>query len=99
MSEERAPEQAGVRPAGKRQVAGSATATEAKSLVHDDEKLGGGPTQYIPEVVSEMRKVIWPTFGQMVSSVVVVVIFLILMTALVSVVDFAAGKGITALFG
>ncbi|MDO4909077.1 MAG: preprotein translocase subunit SecE [Corynebacterium sp.] len=100
MSEERAPEQAGIRPAGKRQVVGSATATEAaQAQLNDEEKLGGGVSKFLPEVNAEMRKVIWPTARQMVTSVVVVVIFLVAMTALVSVVDYLAGMGVSHLFG
>lgn len=99
MSEDRTPEQSGLRPAGKRQVMGSATSSERTSAPRsDEEKLGGGITQYIPEVVSEMRKVIWPTASQMVVYTFVVIVFLVLMTALVSGVDFLAAQGIDKLF-
>lgn len=99
---DRQPTQPGAaRPAGKRQLAGVGTASsssyEAKRVGKpepEDEKPGGGVTSFIPEVVSEMRKVIWPTARQMVIYTLVVFAFLIVVTALVSGVDFIVGLGV-----
>jgi preprotein translocase subunit SecE len=97
------PNQAGAaRPTGKRQMTGAGTATtsssyEAKRVAKtspEDEKPGGGAASFLPEVVSEMRKVIWPTARQMVVYTAVVFAFLIVVTALVSGVDFVAGLGV-----
>ncbi|MCS5478434.1 preprotein translocase subunit SecE [Corynebacterium sp. YIM 101645] len=97
------PNQSGAaRPTGKRQMAGVGTTTtsssyEAKRVARtgpEDEKPGGGVASFLPEVVSEMRKVIWPTARQMVVYTLVVFAFLIVVTALVSGVDFVAGLGV-----
>jgi preprotein translocase subunit SecE len=99
---DRQPNQPGAaRPTGKRQLAGVGTTSsasyEAKRVVKsdaEDEKPGGGVASFIPEVVSEMRKVIWPTARQMVVYTLVVFAFLIVVTALVSGVDFIVGLGV-----
>lgn len=56
------------------------------------------PIQYIKQVAEELRKVIWPTRSQMITYTIVVFLFLIFMTALVSGVDFGAGKLIEVIF-
>lgn len=89
-------------PTGKRQMQGAEPVTSdtyqskrvEKAANNDDEKPGGGPMNYLPEVVTEMRKVIWPTAQQMVAYTLVVFAFLIIMTALVAGVDFLAGAGV-----
>lgn len=99
------PNQSGAaRPTGKRQMTGVGTTStttsssyEAKRVAKaspEDEKPGGGVLSFMPEVVSEMRKVIWPTARQMVVYTAVVFAFLIVVTALVSGVDFLAGLGV-----
>lgn len=92
------------RPTGKRQLSGVSTtstaAFEAKSAgsprvtSDDDSSFGGGTLAFVPEVISEIRKVIWPTAKQMVIYTIVVIVFLIILTALVSGVDFLAGLGV-----
>ena len=56
------------------------------------------PVTYLQQVVEELRKVIWPTRNQMITYTVVVFLFLIFMTALVSGVDFGAGKLVEIVF-
>ena len=56
------------------------------------------PITYISQVVEELRRVIWPTRGQMITYTIVVFLFLIFMTALVSGVDFGAGKLVELVF-
>ncbi|MCZ9309460.1 preprotein translocase subunit SecE [Corynebacterium uberis] len=97
MSEERG----NLTPTGKRQRTGASTVTSATyqskqvaKTARDDENPGGGPLRYLPEVASEMKKVIWPTASQMVTYTLVVFAFLIVLTALVSGVDFLAGLGV-----
>ncbi|AKK07825.1 preprotein translocase subunit SecE [Corynebacterium testudinoris] len=92
------------RPTGKRQLTGSGAGTTttssfeaknvAKPATDDSGKPGGGVAAFLPEVVSEVRKVIWPTARQMVTYTLVVFAFLIVVTALVSSVDFLAGAGV-----
>lgn len=93
------------RPTGKRQLSGTATTSTSsyeakqvsapkKSAGSDDSKPGGGVISFLPEVGSEIRKVIWPTAHQMVVYTLVVLAFLIILTALVAGVDFLAGLGV-----
>lgn len=102
MSEQKKPDNAvaTARPTGKRQVTGAATSSDAykakkaKSAESSDGQHGGGVTTFIPEVVQEMKKVIWPTARQMVVYTTIVFAFLIVTTALVAGVDFLAGMGV-----
>nr|WP_306428874.1 preprotein translocase subunit SecE [Corynebacterium sp. 76QC2CO] len=88
------------RPTGKRQLAGVSTTStasyESKRVVpaEAEEKSGNKVVNFLPEVVQEMRKVIWPTAKQMVNYTLIVFAFLILMTALVAGVDFIVGLGV-----
>jgi preprotein translocase subunit SecE len=50
-------------------------------------------------VVSELRKVIWPTRKQMITYTAVVLVFVAFMVALIAGLDFALAKGVLALFG
>lgn len=106
MSEDRQPDNAAAaaRPTGKRQMTGAAPTTSAQvaakrvAVKDDEEKLSGGVVSFLPEVGSELKKVIWPTAKQMVVYTLVVFLFLILVTALVSGVDFLAGLGVEKIF-
>ncbi len=101
MSEDQPKPPGTARPTGKRQLAGASTASastyEAKRAPvtdPEDDKPGGGVISFLPEVISEVRKVIWPTARQMVIYSLVVFAFLIVVTALVSGVDFVVGLGV-----
>lgn len=103
MTDDKQPENlVGVsRPAGKRQVSKAATSSAeyaarrvAKANSGGDGSPGGGVASFLPEVVQEMKKVIWPTARQMVVYTLIVFAFLIVLTALVSGVDFLAGLGV-----
>lgn len=92
------------RPTGKRQLKGvsttSTTSYEAKRVAPLDEGAAekNKVLSFFPEVVSEMKKVIWPTSKQMLNYTLIVLAFLILVTALVSGVDFLAGLGVEKVF-
>lgn len=101
MTEEQPEKVGAARPTGKRQLAGVSTATtasiEAKNAAtsDDDAKAEGNKVaKFLPEVVSEMKKVIWPTTRQMVNYTLITFGFLIFMTAVVAGVDFLAGLGV-----
>ena len=51
------------------------------------------------QVIAELRKVIWPTRNQLVTYTIVVLVFVSFMVALVSLLDFAFGRGVLFLFG
>ncbi|HET9141088.1 preprotein translocase subunit SecE [Actinophytocola sp.] len=55
--------------------------------------------RFLREVVSELRKVIWPTRKQMITYTTVVLVFLAVMTALIWAMDIVLIKGVTWLFG
>jgi len=58
-------------------------------------RLGG----FFREVVSELRKVIWPTRKELLTYTSVVIVFVVIMTALVAGLDYAFGKAILAALG
>ncbi len=55
--------------------------------------------RFLKEVVSELRKVIWPTRKQMITYTAVVLVFVAFMVAVIAGLDFALTKGVFALFG
>jgi preprotein translocase subunit SecE len=57
------------------------------------------PITFYRQVVAELRKVVWPTQQQLVTYLIVVLVFVLVMIAYVSVLDLAFGKGVFAVFG
>jgi preprotein translocase subunit SecE len=51
------------------------------------------------QVVAELRKVIWPTRRELITYTSVVIVFVLMVIAYVSVLDFAFAKAILAIFG
>lgn len=92
------------RPAGKRQVAGTATTARATSNTKAPEvvKTRNNPfvaiVDFIRGVIREITKVIWPTGKEMVTYTLVVLAFLIVMTALVAGVDWVASELVKLMF-
>ncbi|BCJ52398.1 hypothetical protein Asp14428_38730 [Actinoplanes sp. NBRC 14428] len=60
---------------------------------------GGRIGGFFREVVSELRKVIWPTRQELLTYTAVVIVFVTVMTAIVAVLDYGFGKAILASFG
>jgi preprotein translocase subunit SecE len=58
-------------------------------------RIGG----FFREVVSELRKVIWPTRQELLTYTTIVVGFVTVMTTIVAVLDYGFGKGILWAFG
>ncbi|RLK60746.1 preprotein translocase subunit SecE [Actinokineospora cianjurensis] len=56
-------------------------------------------SRFLREVVSELRKVIWPTRKQLIGYTAVVLVFVTFMVALVAGLDVGLGKGVFWLFG
>ena len=63
----------------------------------DADKRTSLPTFY-RQVVAELRKVVWPTRDQLVTYFVVVMVFVLIMMAIVSLLDLALGKLAFAIF-
>ena len=57
------------------------------------------PIVFYRQVVAELRKVVWPTQQQLVTYLIVVLVFVTAMIAYVSVLDLAFGKAVFAVFG
>ncbi len=51
------------------------------------------------QVIAELRKVIWPTRKELVTYTSVVIVFVLVVIAYVTVLDFGFSKGILAIFG
>ena len=58
-------------------------------------RIGG----FFREVVSELRKVIWPTRKELLTYTTIVVAFVTVMTTIVALLDYGFGKGILWAFG
>jgi preprotein translocase subunit SecE len=57
------------------------------------------PITFYRQVVAELRKVVWPSQQQLVTYFIVVLIFVLVLIALVSIFDLAFGKAVFAIFG
>ncbi|WP_419842617.1 preprotein translocase subunit SecE [Candidatus Poriferisodalis sp.] len=57
-----------------------------------------GPTQFVGEVRSELKKVIWPTRAEIVNYSIVVFITIVILTAMIAGFDWALGEGVLRLF-
>jgi preprotein translocase subunit SecE len=55
--------------------------------------------QYYREVVSELRKVIWPGRHELFTYTVVVLVFVVFVTALVATLDYGLTKLVLGIFG
>jgi preprotein translocase subunit SecE len=55
--------------------------------------------QYYREIVSELRKVIWPGRHELFTYSVVVLVFVIAVTAIVATLDYGLTKAVLGIFG
>ena len=55
--------------------------------------------RFLQGVKTEMKKVIWPTRREMITYTIVVLLFVIVMTAFISGIDLLFAKGVLWLFG
>jgi preprotein translocase subunit SecE len=51
------------------------------------------------QVIAELRKVIWPTRKELLTYTAVVLVFVSIMIAVVSLLDFGIGQGVLFVFG
>jgi preprotein translocase subunit SecE len=70
--------------------------TDSKAVRGPRERSGSekrtGPATFYRQVVAELRKVVWPTQEQLVTYFVVVMVFVAIMMAIVSLLDLGLGK-------
>jgi preprotein translocase subunit SecE len=57
------------------------------------------PITFYRQIVAELRKVVWPSQQQLATYFLVVMVFVLVMIAYVSVLDLGFGKAVFALFG
>ena len=60
------------------------------------ERIGAG--EYVRQVKAELRKVAWPTRGEVINYSVIVFIALMVLTALIFALDYLFGEGVIFLF-
>jgi preprotein translocase subunit SecE len=99
-------DKAKVRGKGKDAESKSATRGEHKGRPtpsRDRKEAGPGlisrSFRFMREVVSELRKVIWPTRKQMITYTAVVLVFVAFMVALIAALDLGLHAGVDKLFG
>jgi len=56
-------------------------------------------TLFLRQVVAELRKVVYPTRPQLLSYTAVVLVFVVIMIAIVTVLDLAFGEAVRAVLG
>jgi preprotein translocase subunit SecE len=78
---------------------GKGRATAVRDARPARASLFGRLARFLREVVSELRKVIWPTRKQLVTYTIVVLVFVSFMVALVALLDFVFAQGVLLLFG
>ncbi len=54
---------------------------------------------FVQESIAELRRVVWPTQKQVVTYTVIVLVFVTVMSLLVSAIDILVGRGILRIFG
>ena len=57
------------------------------------------PLLYVRQVIAELRKVIWPTRHELVTYTTVALVFIMVMVAIVTSLDYGFTKLIIAVFG
>lgn len=57
------------------------------------------PATFYRQIVAELRKVVWPTQQQLVTYFVVVLFFVLVMIAFVTLLDLGFGKLVFEIFG
>lgn len=79
--------------AGKERPTSARGATETKAAVP------ARVMRFLREVVSELRKVIWPTRRELVVYTAVVLVFVSFMVAFVALLDMGLGRAVLGVFG
>jgi preprotein translocase subunit SecE len=63
-----------------------------------DDRGRTSPATFLRQVVAELRKVVWPTQQQLITYFFVVLVFVVVVMALVTVLDLAFGKLVFEIF-
>ena len=62
-------------------------------------KRWNGLTKWFRSMKSELKKVVWPTWSQVVNNTIVVIVVSIIVAIVIGLIDWAAYEGIKALIG
>jgi preprotein translocase subunit SecE len=57
------------------------------------------PVTFYRQVIAELRKVVWPSQQQLITYFIVVMVFVLVLIAFVSLADLGFGKAVFAIFG
>jgi preprotein translocase subunit SecE len=58
------------------------------------QRRGAGPVQVVREVYDELRKVVWPTPGELYRYTLVVVVTVVIISTFIGGVDYAVGEAV-----
>ena len=70
-----------------------------RSPVRSEKHQRTSPVTFYRQVIAELRKVVWPTQQQLVTYLIVVLFFVLVMIAYVTLLDLGFGKAVFAIFG
>jgi preprotein translocase subunit SecE len=57
------------------------------------------PALFYRQIVAEMRKVVWPTRGELSTYTAVVIVFVVCIIGIVAAMDYGISKAVSAVFG
>ena len=57
------------------------------------------PARFVREVIQELRKVVWPTRRELITYTTVALVFILIMVAIVTSLDYGFTKLVLAVFG
>jgi preprotein translocase subunit SecE len=77
----------------------TATRTDATSSRPAGNGRGGRIGRFAREVISEMRKVLWPSRKELTTYTIVVIVFVVIMVSIVAGLDIGFAKIVLWLFG
>jgi preprotein translocase subunit SecE len=77
----------------------TATRTDTATSPRPAPRAGGRLGRYIREIISEMRKVLWPSRNELVTYTIVVIVFVVVMISIVAGLDLGLAKLVLNIFG
>ena len=66
---------------------------------HEDPYKAKNPAEFVRQSAGELKKVVWPTWPETVKMYSAVLVFVLIMIAIVSLMDYAFGWGLLKIFG
>ena len=79
-------------------MAGGTAVQDGRRYSRGDDPGRTSPATFLRQVVAELRKVVWPTQQQLITYFFVVLVFVVVVMALVTVLDLAFGKLVFEIF-